>query len=72
MAASEEHRATKSVTVRLPLARLRRVMRARRAATEAELLNVLLAEEQERIESAAVLRATSGMGRYEDLEDRLL
>ena len=41
-------------TVRISEARLRKLMRARRVATQSELINTLLAEEEERLRSHAV------------------
>ena len=64
--------ASKAVTVRVPLARLRKLMRARRAATQSELINSLLAEEEERLRSHRVLRATAGTARASEIHDRLL
>jgi hypothetical protein len=63
---------TKAVTVRVPAARLIRLMRARRLTTQSELINVLLEEEEERQRSAAVLRETAGTARASDFDDRLL
>lgn len=75
MASSYKGRArrrTKSVTVRVPVERLKKVMRARRTATQSELFNELLTEEEERLESESVLRATTGAAGRGDLDDRLL
>lgn len=63
---------TKAVTVRVPAARLRRLMRARRSATQSELINDLLAEEEERVTAEAALRATEGTAARADFDDRLL
>jgi hypothetical protein len=60
------------VTVRLPLARLRRLMRARKIATQSALINTLLEEEVERIASREVLRETAGTVASNDFDDRLL
>jgi hypothetical protein len=65
-------RKKKAVTVRLPAERLRRIMRARKATTQSELLNTLLSEEEERIESERVLRETTGCAAASDFDDRLL
>jgi len=54
---------TKAVTVRVAEQRLRRLMRTRRAKTPSELINTLLAEEDERLRSHRALRATSGTAR---------
>ena len=62
----------KAVTVRLPAGRLSRIMRARKLATQTELLNMLLVEEEERIESERVLRDTAGSASASDFDDRLL
>lgn len=74
MATSYKTRAprNKAVTVRVPATRLRKVMRARKAATQSELINDLLTEEEERIEAEAVLRETTGAASSQDLDDRLL
>ena len=64
--------AKRAVTVRVSEARLRKLMRARRVATQSELINTLLAEEEERLRSHAVLRETAGTGRTRDVDDRLL
>jgi len=47
-------------------------MRARRVATQSELINTLLAEEEERLRSHAVLRETARTARPGDVDDRLL
>jgi hypothetical protein len=65
-------RRSKAVTVRIPAHRLEKVMRARKAATQSELINTLLAEEEERLEAEAVLRATTGAAGPGELDDRLL
>ena len=63
---------SKALTVRVPAARLRKLMRARRVATQSELINRLLAEEEERIRSHAVLRETAASARASEVDDRLL
>jgi len=65
---------TKAVTVRLPLTKLRRVMRALRLTTQTELLQSLLDEADERITSLAALRASVGVAGNgkDDFDDRLL
>lgn len=64
--------AHRAVTVRVSEARLRKLMRARRVATQSELIDTLLAEEEERLRSHAVLRVTAGTARTCDADDRLL
>jgi len=64
--------ATRAVTVRISEARLRKLMRARRSTTQSELINTLLAEEEERVRSHAAVRATAGRLRASDVNDRLL
>lgn len=44
------------ITVRVAEARLRKLMRARRVQTPSALINTLLAEEEERLRSHALLR----------------
>ena len=63
--------AKRAVTVRVSEARLRKLMRARRVATQSELINTLQAEEEERLRSHAVLRETAGTARTRDDDDRL-
>jgi len=63
---------SKALTVRVPAARLRKLMRARRVATQSELINRLLAEEEERIRSHVVLRETAASARASEVDDRLL
>ncbi|TMB13565.1 MAG: hypothetical protein E6J71_22500 [Deltaproteobacteria bacterium] len=63
--------ANRTVTVRVSEARLRKLMRARRVATQSELINTLLAEEEGRLRSHAVLRETAGTARTRDVDDRL-
>ena len=62
----------KSLTVRIPEARLRKLMRARKAKTQSDLINTLLAEEEERLHSHQVLRATAGTLKASEVNDRLL
>ena len=64
--------ASRPITVRISDVRLRKVMRARKAATQSELINTLLSEEEERLRSHAVLRGTAGTVRARDLNARLL
>jgi len=63
---------TKAVTVRVAEQPFRRLMRARRAKTQSELINTLLAEEDERLRSHRALRTTTGTARPHELDDRLL
>ena len=64
--------ANRTVTVRVSEACLRKLMRARRVATQSELINTLLAEEEGRLRSHAVLRETAGTARTREVDDRLL
>ena len=64
--------ASRAVTVRISEARLRKVMRARRVATQSELINTLLAEEEERLRSHNLLRDTARTVRARDIDARLL
>jgi hypothetical protein len=64
--------ASRAITVRISDTRLRKLMRARRVATHSELINTLLAEEEERLRSHDLLRATAGTVRAADVDDRLL
>lgn len=64
--------AKRGITIRVVEARLRKLMRARRMRTQSELINTLLAEEEERLRSHAVLRETAGTVRARDLDGRLL
>ncbi len=63
---------SRAITVRISEAQLRKLMRARKAATQSELINTLLAEEEERLRSHAVLRDTAGTVRASDVDARLL
>lgn len=63
---------TKAVTVRVPEGRLKRLMRARHVATQSELINTLIREEEERMRAHAALQATARSARAADLDDRLL
>jgi hypothetical protein len=63
---------SRAITVRISEARLRKLMRARKAATQSELINTLLAEEEERLRSHAVLRDTARTIRAADIDARLL
>ena len=63
---------SRAITVRISEARLRKLMRARKAATQSELINKLLAEEEERLRSHALLRGTAATVRVRDVDARLL
>ena len=63
---------SKALTVRIPEARLRKLMRARKAKTQSDLINTLLAEEEERLRSHQVLRDTAGTLKPSEINDRLL
>lgn len=63
---------TKAITVRISEARLKKLMRARKAATQSELIQTLLLEEEERVEAERVLRQTWGVAGPEDFDARLL
>jgi hypothetical protein len=72
---SSSHKAaprTRAITVRVPEATLRRVMRGRRVSTQSELINTLLSEEEERLDALRVLAETSGSVAADDFDDRLL
>jgi hypothetical protein len=62
----------KAVTVRIPESRLRRLMRARKVKSQSDLINSLLAEEEERLKSHRVLRETEGTAQPSEIHDRLL
>jgi hypothetical protein len=64
--------ARRAITVRISEARLRKVMRARKVATQSELINTLLAEEEERLRSHNLLRGTASTVRAGDIDARLL
>jgi len=64
--------ATRAIAVRISEVRLRKLMRVRKVATQSELINTLLAEEEERLRSHAVLRATARTVRAGDVDARLL
>lgn len=62
---------TKPITVRVPTTRIQRLMRARKVS-QSQLINALLAEEEERLRSRATLHVTAGTARARELDDRLL
>jgi hypothetical protein len=62
----------KAVTVRILEPRLRNLMRARNCKSQSELINALLAEEEERLKSHRVLRGTEGKLKRTQVNDRLL
>ena len=63
---------TRAITVRIPEARMRKLMLARKVATQSELINTLLAEEEERLRSHKLLRDTASTVRATDIDARLL
>ena len=63
---------SKALTVRVPEARLRNLMRARKAKTQSDLINTLLAEEEERLRSHQILRDTAGTLKPSEINDRFL
>jgi hypothetical protein len=69
---SYKDKRTRAITVRVPEARLKQVMRARRIATQSELINTLLDEEAEKIASLRVLESTAQTLAADDFDDRLL
>jgi hypothetical protein len=62
----------KLLTVRISGSRLRKLMRARGVRRQSDLIHRLLEEEEERLESLAVLRRTAGTVRRSEFDDRLL
>ena len=62
----------KVLTVRIAGSRLRKIMRARGIKRQSDLIKRLLEEEEERLESLAVLRQTAGSVRRSNFDDRLL
>lgn len=62
----------KAVTVRILETRLRRLMRMRKTRSQSDLINALLAEEEERLSSHRALRDTHGTATPTQLDDRLL
>ena len=62
----------RAITVRVAEGRLKQVMRARRIATQSELINTLLDEEAEAIASRRALAATADSLEPGDFDDRLL
>jgi hypothetical protein len=62
----------KAVTVRILQPRLRNLMRARHCKSQSELINTLLAEEEERLKSHGILRETEGKLKLTHVNDRLL
>lgn len=62
----------KSITVRVPAALLRKLMRARKVKTYSDLINILLAEEEEQLRSHQVLRNTGGTVKPSSINSRLL
>jgi hypothetical protein len=64
--------ADKVLTVRISGNRLRKLMRVRGVKRQSDLINRLLAEEEERQTSLAALRRTAGAARRSSFDDRLL
>jgi hypothetical protein len=62
----------KVLTVRVAGRRVRKIMRARGFKRQSDLIKRLLEEEEERLESLAVLRRTAGTVRRSAFDDRLL
>jgi hypothetical protein len=62
----------KAVTVRILERRLRNLMRARHCKSQSELINALMAEEEERLKSHRILRQTAGKVKRTQVNDRLL
>ena len=62
----------KVLTVRVAGRRLRKLMRALGIKRQSDLITRLLEEEEERLESLAVLRRTAGTAGRSDFDDRLL
>jgi hypothetical protein len=62
----------KAVTVRIPETLLGKLMRQRKVKTPSGLINILLAEEEERLHSHKVLRRTAGTVRPSSINARLL
>ena len=62
----------RAITVRVAEAQLKRVMRARKIATQSDLINTLLEEEVEKIAALRALEATAATAGSKDFDDRLL
>ena len=62
----------RALSVRVPEVRLRKLMRARKASSRSDLINPLLAEEEERLQSHRALRDTARTVKRSDIDDRLL
>jgi hypothetical protein len=62
----------RALSVRIPETRLRKLMRARKARSQSDLINTLLAEEEERLRSHRALRDTARTVKRSDIDDRLL
>ena len=62
----------KAVTVRISVALLSKLMKQRKAKTQSELINTLLAEEAERLHSHEVLRSTAGKVKASSIDDSLI
>jgi len=64
--------ATKAVSVRIPEAKLRRVMRKRGMKSRSALIKALVDEEDERIQSHRLHERIVGAAGRVDFDDRLL
>ena len=62
----------KSITVRVPTPLLCKLMRARKVKIYSDLINTLLAEEEEQLRSHQTLRNTAGTVKSSSINDRLL
>jgi len=61
-----------TVALRITEVRLRKLQRERKAKMQSELINTLLAEEEERLQSHKVLRRTAGTFKPSSVDDSLL
>lgn len=63
---------SRALTVRIPEARLQKLMRARKVKAQSDLINALLAEEEKRLRSHQILRDTAGSVKPSEINGRLL
>lgn len=63
---------SKALTVRIPEARRRKLMRAPKVKTQSDLINSLFVEKEERLRSHQVLRNTAGALKPAEINGRLL
>jgi len=63
---------TKAMSMRLPVARVKRLMRLRKAPTATALVDTLLAEEEERLRALKVLKESEGKTSESDWDESLL